>query len=51
MEAELRKVLCDLDHLDAVIALFDPANTPAAIECYTVRHRAKKGTAKRFVLE
>lgn len=51
LEAELRKVICDLDHLDAAIALFDPANTPAAIKRYVVKHRAKKGSVRKFVLE
>ena len=49
-EAEIRKLTCDIDHLEAAIALFDPANTPAAIRAYVVKHRAKKGHMKRFVL-
>jgi hypothetical protein len=48
---ELRKVVCDLDHLDAAITLFDPANTPAAIRRYVVKHRAKKGTVQKFIIE
>lgn len=51
LEAETRKVVCDLDHLDAAIALFDPANTPAAIKRYVVKHRAKKGDVRKFCLE
>ena len=51
LERELRKVTCDLDHLDAAIALFDPAQTPRAVQRYAVKHRAKKGALKRFVLE
>lgn len=51
LEGELRTITCDLDHLDAAIRLFDPANTPAARKRYAVKHRAKKGTLKRFVLE
>jgi hypothetical protein len=50
LEADIRKVTCDLDHLDAAIALFDPANTPAAIKRYVVKHRAKKGDVRKFVL-
>jgi hypothetical protein len=50
LEAEVRKVTCDLDHLDAAIALFDPANTPAAVQRYVVKHRAKKGDVRKFVL-
>lgn len=51
LEAEIRKVTCDIDHLEASIALFDPENTPAAIKRYVVKHRAKKGDVRRFVLE
>jgi len=50
LEAEARKVTCDIDHLDAVIALFDPANAPEAIKRYTTKHKAQKGQVKRFVL-
>ena len=51
LELELRAVTSDLDHLDAAIRLFDPANTPAARKRYGTKHRAKKGHLKRFVLE
>jgi hypothetical protein len=51
LEAEMRKVTCDIDHLDACIALLDPANTPEAIKRYTTKHRARHGHVKRFVLE
>ena len=50
LEADARKVTCDIDHLEAVIALFDPENTPEAVKRYTVKHRAQKGTVKRFAL-
>lgn len=50
LEREAHKITCDLDHLDAAIALFDPANTPLAVARYAVKHRAKKGALKRFVL-
>lgn len=50
LEAELRKVTSDIDHLDAAIRIFDPATTPAAIKRYATQHRAKKGALKRFVL-
>jgi hypothetical protein len=49
-EAEVRKLTCDIDHLEAAIALFDPANTPAAVQRYVVKHRAKKGDVRKFVL-
>jgi len=50
LEAEARKVTCDIDHLDACIALFDPANTPEGVQRYVTKHRAQKGRLKRFVL-
>ena len=34
LEADLRKVTCDIDHLDATIPLFDPETAPAAIKRY-----------------
>jgi hypothetical protein len=51
LEAEIRKVTCDIDHLEAAIRLFDPNTTPNAIKRYVVRHRAKKGTVKAFILD
>jgi hypothetical protein len=51
LEAEIRKVTCDIDHLEAAIALFDPNATPNAIKRYVVRHRAKKGSVKAFILD
>lgn len=51
LEAEVRKVTCDIDHLEAAIGLFDPTSTPNAIRRYVVRHRAKKGTVKAFILD
>jgi hypothetical protein len=50
LEQDLRAVTCDLDHLDAAIRLFDPEQTPAARKRYATKHRAKKGTVRRFVL-
>lgn len=51
LEAEIRKLTCDIDHLDAAIALFDPEQTPRAITRYVTKHRAKKGRLKQFVLD
>src|SRR5262245_20653150 len=48
--AEIRKLTVDLDHLDACIRLFDPAADTDAIKQYVTKHRAQKGTVKRFVL-
>ncbi|MDB5453948.1 MAG: hypothetical protein JWO33_2526 [Caulobacteraceae bacterium] len=50
LERDLRGVTSDIDHLDAAIRLFDPANTPEARKRYATKHRAKKGTVQRFVL-
>jgi hypothetical protein len=50
LERELHKVTCDIDHLDAAISLFDPEATPRALQRYATKHRAKKGTCRRFVL-
>ncbi len=51
LEAELRKVTCDLDHLDASIALFDVSLTPKAVQRYVTKHRAKKGSVTPFVIQ
>lgn len=52
LEAEVRKVTCDLDHLDTCIRLFDPtADTAAAIKRYATKRREKKAQVKRFVLD
>ena len=51
LELELRQIVSDVDHLDAAIRCFDPANTPAARKRYGAKHRAKKGHLKRFVLD
>jgi hypothetical protein len=50
LEADLRAVICDIDHLEGAIKLFDPATTPEAVRRYTTRHRAKKGSVRRFIL-
>jgi hypothetical protein len=50
LEAELRGLTCDIDHIDGCIRLFDPANAPAARKRYATKHRAKKGQMVRFVL-
>ena len=51
LECELRKLTCDLDHLEAAIALFDPGQSPKVVLRYVAKHRAKKGQLKRFVLD
>lgn len=50
LEGELRKVICDIDHLDACIRLFDPTDTSVVINRYVTKHRAQKGQMRRFVL-
>ncbi len=51
--AEAKKVLCDIDHIDAVIRLFDPDADIERIRLnrYATKHRAPKGYMKRFVLD
>ncbi|MGQ3039383.1 MAG: hypothetical protein ACT6TH_08550 [Brevundimonas sp.] len=52
LEADVRKVTCDIDHIDACIRLFDPeADTPLGRARYATKHRAKKGQMRRFVLD
>lgn len=48
--AEIRKLTVDIDHLDAAIRLFDPQTDRGAIKEHVTRHRAEKGSVKRFVL-
>ena len=50
LEAETREVTCDIDYLDACIALFDPADTPEAKQRYTTKHGPQKEHGKRFAL-
>jgi hypothetical protein len=50
LQADIKKVTIDIDHLEAAIALFDPSQTPAATKRYLTRHRAKKGSVKTFIL-
>ncbi|PWE31161.1 hypothetical protein DDZ14_14160 [Maritimibacter sp. 55A14] len=49
-KAEIKKLTVDIDHLDAAIRLFDPAADSYAIKEYVTKHRAEKGSVKRFVL-
>lgn len=50
---DAKKVLCDIDHLDATIRLFDPEADLArrARNRYAVKHRAAFGHSKRFILD
>ena len=50
--AEAKSVLCDIDHIDATIRLFDPDADLERVRRnrYATKHRAPKGTMKRFVL-
>lgn len=52
LQAEAKKVLCDIDHIDACIRLFDPEADLERIRLnrYATKHRAPKGHQKRFVL-
>lgn len=49
LRAEQRRVICDLDHIDGAIRLFDEnADTSRTIR-YPTKHRAKKGEVVRLV--
>ena len=48
--AEIRKLTVDIDHLDAAIRLFDSAADTSPLKEYVTKHKAQKGTVKRFVL-
>lgn len=50
LEGEIRKVTCDIDHLEAAIRLFNPDSALVAFKAYIVQHRAKKGTVTRYIL-
>lgn len=47
LEADLRAVTADLDHLDAAIRLFGETQTRGR---YMRQYRAKKGSVRRFVI-
>jgi len=48
--AEIKKLTVHIDHLDAAIRLFDPNADTSPIKEYVTKHRAEKGSVKRFVL-
>lgn len=49
-QKQLRGMVCDLDHLDATIRLFDPDADISKVKPYRTAHRAKRGEMQRFVL-
>lgn len=52
LDQEYKKVVCDIDHIDACIRLFDPDAdlNRVRLNRYATKHRAKKGEHQRFVL-
>lgn len=50
-KAEIKKLTVDIDHLDAAVRMFDPDAETYAIKEYVTKHRAQKGSVKRFVLD
>ena len=50
-KAEIKKLTVDIDHLDAAIRLFDPSADSHAIRKHVTKHRAQKGSVKKFVLD
>jgi len=50
LRAEERKVICDLDHIDAAIRLFNAKPNEDRIVRFPTKHRAKKGEVVRLVV-
>jgi hypothetical protein len=50
LQVEIRKITTDIDHLEAAARLFEDGVSYTGIQGHTVRHRARKGTVKRFIL-
>ena len=50
LAAEIRGVVCDIDHLDACIRMFDPDQAVRAMPRFQTKHRAARGETQRFVL-
>lgn len=50
IRADEKRVICDLDHIDAAIRLFDPNADTDRIVRYPTKHRAKKGSVVRLVV-
>lgn len=50
LQADIRAISCDIDHLDAAIRIFDPEDSPTARRRYAAMHRAPKGQSTRFIL-
>lgn len=47
--AEERRIICDLDHIDAAIRMFDENADTSRVARYPTKHRAKKGEVVRLV--
>ncbi len=50
LEDDLRRLTCDIDHLEGSIRVFDPEPTPEAIQRYLPKYRAKGGHLRRYLL-
>ena len=50
LSAELEAITFDIEHLDAVIRLFDPDQVPIVRKRYLSQHSARGGEMARFVL-
>lgn len=51
--ADAKKIVCDIDHIDATIRIFDPdADTARRLKNrYAIKHRAHFGQTRRVVLD
>ena len=48
---DIRRITCDIDHLEGAIAVFNPENTPESAERYILRYRGRGGHVRRYVLD
>jgi hypothetical protein len=51
LEADLKAVTVDIDHLEAALRIFDPDDTPETRARYAALHRAARGQGRKFVLD
>lgn len=48
---DLRRITCDIDHLEGAIRIFNPENTPEAAQRYILKYRARGGHLTRHLLD
>ena len=50
LEGDIRTLVCDIDHLEAAIRIFDPDDTQESMRRYAAFHRSPRGHSTRFIL-